>query len=175
MNLLNLKFYLKKQIIFTLLLVNGFFNLLEGNLNAQTNSIQTGSTNSLKVSLSNTIGVTTTANSTDNLELENQAVLILEPGSTIQDSFGESDEEGGNINASFDISPNGSSVGISGLQAKNNYIIGEGTYFSSSMKTKDEENTTAIKGDASAGLYHDMTLQIDQTTSSFTSSFSQNF
>ena len=43
------------------------------------------------------------------------------------------------------------------------------------MKTKDEENTTAIKGDASAGMYHDMTLKIDQTVSSFTSSFSQNF
>ena len=55
------------------------------------------------------------------------------------------------------------------------YIIGEGTYFSSTMKTKDEENTTAIKGDASAGLFHDMTLKIDQTVSSFTTSFSQNF
>ena len=62
-----------------------------------------------------------------------------------------------------------------GLKAKNNYIIGEGTFFSSTMKTKDEENTTAIKGDASAGMYHDMTLKIDQTVSSFTSSFSQNF
>jgi len=146
-----------------------------GDLSAQTNSIQTGSTNSFKVSLSNTIGVTTSADSTDNLEIDNQAVLVLEPGSSIQDSFGEGDEAGENVTASFDISPNGSNVGITGLQAKNNYIIGEGTYFSSTMKTKDEENTTAVKGDASAGLYHDMTLKIDQTTSSFSSSFSQNF
>ena len=146
-----------------------------GDLSAQTNSIQTGSTNSFKVSLSNTIGVTTSADSTDNLEVENQAVLVLEPGSSIQDSFGEGDEAGENVTASFDISPNGSNVGITGLQAKNNYIIGEGTYFSSTMKTKDEKNTTAVKGDASAGLYHDMTLKIDQTTSSFSSSFSQNF
>ncbi len=146
-----------------------------GDLSAQTNSIQTGSTNSFKVSLSNTIGVTTSADSTDNLEIDNQAVLVLEPGSSIQDSFGEGDEAGENVTASFDISPNGSNVGITGLQAKNNYIIGEGTYFSSTMKTKDEKNTTAVKGDASAGLYHDMTLKIDQTTSSFSSSFSQNF
>ena len=83
--------------------------------------------------------------------------------------------QGDSVTASFDISPNGSSVDINGLQAKNNYIIGDGTYFSSTMKTKDEENTTAIKGDASAGMYHDMTLKVDQTNSSFTSSFSQNF
>jgi hypothetical protein len=171
---LGLKSAIKKNLIINPLLF-GTFLFLTGDLNAQTNSIQTGSTNSLKVSLSNTIGVTTSADSTDNLEIENQAVLILEPGSSIQDSFGEGDEQGQSVSASFDISPNGSSVGIAGLQAENNYIIGEGTYFSSTMKTKDEENTTAIKGDASAGLYHDMTLKIDQTVSSFTSSFSQNF
>jgi len=172
---LNFKSINKKNLIINPLLFPGILLFLMGSLNAQTNSIQSGSTNSLKVSLSNTIGVTTTANSTDNLEIDNQAVLVLEPGSTIQDSFGEGDEQGDSVTASFDISPNGSSVDINGLKAKNNYIIGDGTYFSSTMKTKDEENTTAIKGDASAGMYHDMTLKIDQTVSSFTSSFSQNF
>ena len=166
---------INKNLIIYPFLLFGTFLLLISDLKAQTNSIQTGSTNSLKVSLSNTIGVTTSADSTDNLEIDNQAVLVLEPGSSIQDSFGEVDEQGENVSANFDISPNGSSVDITGLQAKNNYIIGEGTYFSSTMKTKDEENTTAIKGDASAGLFHDMTLKIDQTVSSFTSSFSQNF
>ena len=144
-------------------------------LSAQTNSIQTGSTNSLRVSLSNTIGVSTTANITDNLEVENQAVLILDPGSTIQDSFGEGDEEGQAVTAVFEVGPNGSSAGITGLQANNNYIIGEGTFFSSTMKTKDEDNSTPVNGDASAILIHDMTLKIDQTNSSFTQSFSQNF
>ncbi len=173
--MLNFKSINKKNLIINPFVFPGILLFLMGGLNAQTNSIQSGSTNSLKVSLSNTIGVTTTANSTDNLEIDNQAVLVLEPGSTIQDSFGEGDEQGDSVTASFDISPNGSSVDINGLKAKNNYIIGDGTYFSSTMKTKDEENTTAIKGDASAGMYHDMTLKIDQTVSSFTSSFSQNF
>lgn len=144
-------------------------------LSAQTNSIQTGSTNSLKVSLSNTIGVSTTANVTDNLEVDNQAVLILDPGSTIQDSFGEGDEGGQGVTAVFEVGPSGSSAGISGLQANNNYIIGEGTFFSSTMKTKDEDNSTPVNGDASASLFHDMTLKVDQTNSSFTQSFSQNF
>ena len=173
--MLNFKSFNKKNLIINPIFFPGIILLLMGGLNAQTNSIQSGSTNSLKVSLSNTIGVTTTANSTDNLEIDNQAVLVLEPGSSIQDSFGEGDEEGDSVTASFDISPNGSSVDIDGLKAENNYIIGEGTFFSSTMKTKDEENTTAIKGDASAGMYHDMTLKVDQTVSSFTSSFSQNF
>ena len=166
---------LKNNLIFNPLFYCSVSLFFIGDLNAQTNSIQTGATNTLKVTLSNTIGVTTTADSTDNLEIENQAILILEPGSTIQDTFGESDGQVGIMNASFDISPNGSSADIAGLQAKNNYIVGEGSYFSSTMKTKDEEDKTPIKGDASAGLYHDMSLKIDQTVGSFTSSFSQNF
>ena len=170
-----LNYFIRKKIISSLFTILGFVLISNPNVHPQTNSIQTGSTNSLKVTLSNTIGVTTTANTTDNLEVDNQAVLILEPGSTIQDSIGEDDGAGENVSAIFDISPNGSSVGITGLQAKNNYIIGDGTIFSSSMKTKNEDNTSPIKGDASAGLYHDMTLKIDQTVSSFTSSFSQNF
>jgi len=158
-------------VITTLLLGN-----IQNSYSQTTNSIQTGSTNSLKVSLSNTIGVTTTANTSDNVKVENQAVLILEPGSTIQDSFGEGETEAENMSVSFDISPTGSNVGISGLKAKNNYIIGEGTFFSSSMKTKgDIENDQPVKGSASAGMYHDMSLKVDQVSSSFTSSFSQNF
>lgn len=156
-------------VITTLLLGN-----IQNSYSQTTNSIQTGSTNSLKVSLSNTIGVTTTANTSDNVKVENQAVLILEPGSTIQDSFGEGDSEAENMTVSFDVSPNGSNVGVSGLRAQNNYVIGEGTYFSSSMTTT-ENNDSPAKGDASAGLYHDMSLKIDQTNSSFTSAFSQNF
>ena len=165
----------QKNSVFTNLLV--ITTLLLGyiqNSYSQTNSLQTGATNSLKVSLSNTIGVTTTANTSDNVEVDNQAVLILEPGSTIQDSFGEGDSETENIIVSFDVSPDGSNVDISGLRAQNNYIIGEGTYFSSSMTTI-ENNDSPVKGDASAGLYHEMTLKVDQTNSSFTSAFSQNF
>jgi len=151
-----------------------FLGNIQNSFSQTTNSLQTGSTNSLKVSLSNTIGVTTTANTTDNVKVDNQAILILEPGSTIQDSFGEGDSEAENMNVSFDVSPNGSNVGVSGLRAQNNYVIGEGTYFSSSMTTA-ENNDSPVKGDASAGMYHDMILKIDQTNSSFTSSFSQNF
>ena len=145
------------------------------NSNAQTNnSLQTGSTNSLKISLTNTIGVTTTANTTDNLIVENEAVLNLKENSKIQDSFGEGDSEAENMSVSFDVSPNGSNVGISGLKASNEYIIDKGTRFRSSM-VSEAGNTEKLNGTASAGLYHDMTLQVEQTNSSFTSAFSQSF
>jgi hypothetical protein len=151
-----------------------FLFFIPSNLFAQTNSIQTGSTNSLKVSLSNTFGVSTSAIASENLIVNNKASLILEEGSTIQDTFGDGDSQGESVAASFDISPNGSNVSVSGLQAQNNYIIGPGSEFISTMETK-EGNTTAQNGDASANMYHDMALKVEQTNSSFTSSFSQNF
>ena len=167
------KFFRNLILIKSILLAG--HNCLTLTSNAQTNnSLQTGSTNSLKISLSNTIGVTTTANTTDNLIVENEAVLILKENSKIQDNFGEGDTEAENMSVSFDVSPNGSNVGISGLRASNEFIIDEGTRFSSSMVSK-EDNTELIKGTATAGMYHDMTLQVDQTNSSFTSAFSQNF
>ena len=126
----------------------------------------------LSITLSNTMGVSTSADVTENLEVNNQANLVIAPGSTITDDIGDDSQS---VTGDFIVTPTGATLDIQGLQAKNNYIIGEGTYFSSTMKTKDEENTTAIKGNASAGLYHDMTLKIDQTVSSFTSSFSQTF
>ena len=67
-------------------------------------------------------------------------------GSTIQDQFGEGDSEGESMGASFDISPNGANVSISGLQAQNNYLIGPNSKFISTMKTK-EGNTTKQNGD----------------------------
>ena len=171
MNIINQFFNINKKYISVYF---GLIFLTSQNLFAQTNSIQTGSTNSLKVTLSNTIGVSTTANASENLIVENQAELDLLEGSTIQDQFGDGDSQGESMAASFDISPNGSNVSISGLQAQNNYEIGPDSKFVSTMKTK-EGNTTKQKGDASASMFHDMSLRVEQTNSSFTSSFSQNF
>ena len=169
-----LNLFYKKFSLFKFIFLSGYIFFQFPITNAQTsNSIQTGSTNSLRVSLSNTIGVTTTSNSSDNVEVENIAILELRPGSKIQDNFGGDDTEAENMNVSFDVTPTGSSVGISGLKSQNEYIIDRGE-FSSSMISK-EGNTDPIQGTAKAGLYHDMTLQIDQTTSSFNSAFSQNF
>ena len=119
------------------------------------------------------MGVSTSADVTENLEVNNQANLVLAPGSTIQDEIGDENQS---VTGDFVITPTGSSLDIKGLQAKNNYIIDEGTYFFSEMKTVDDPNPEiATNGNASSNLVHSMTITIDQTNSSFTSSFSESF
>ena len=140
---------------------------------AQTrNTLSTGSSNRLSISLTNTMGVTTSADSASNVEIDNEAVLILDPESEIQDNF-NSDGEG--LSGDFVVSPNGASYNIKGLQAKNNYIIGDGSYFKSTMKSNVTDPEKPIRGEAFAGLTHNMTLTVDQTNSSFTQAFSQDF
>ena len=140
---------------------------------SQTASIQTGNSQRLSITLSNTMGVSTSSNVTENLEVNNQANLIIEPGSTIQEEVGDDTLS---VTGDFVVTPTGSSLDIQGLQAKNNYIIGEGTYFFSEMNTIDDPNPEiATSGNASANLNHSMTIMIDQTNSSFTSSFSESF
>tara|TARA_E500000331_G_scaffold75855_1_gene71089 strand:+ start:889 stop:1389 length:501 start_codon:yes stop_codon:yes gene_type:complete len=140
---------------------------------SETASIQTGSSQRLSITLSNTMGVSTSADVTENLEVNNQANLVIEPGSTIQEEVGD---ETLSVTGDFVVTPTGSSLDIQGLQAKNNYIIGEGTYFFSEMNTVDDPNPEiATTGNASSNLVHSMTITIDQTNSSFTSSFSESF
>ena len=118
------------------------------------------------------MGVRTTADATSNVEVNNEAVLILDPESKIQDSF---DSSGEGISGDFVVSPNGASYNIKVLQAKNNYIIGDGSYFKSTMKSNVTDPEKPIRGEAFAGLTHNMTLTVDQTNSSFTQAFSQDF
>tara|TARA_B100000212_G_C27148908_1_gene436620 strand:+ start:135 stop:635 length:501 start_codon:yes stop_codon:yes gene_type:complete len=150
-----------------------FFTVLTNEkILAQTqNSLQLGTSNRLSVTLSNTIGVQTSANGSENLDIDNEANLVLKPGSTIQDSFGSEDNP--DISGEFTVSPNGASFNLTGLVAENNYEIGEGTKFTSVMKNIDKDKPS--NGNASSSLFHNMTLTVDQTNSSFTSSFSQDF
>lgn len=149
-----------------------FAFLVNSQTKAQTqNTLQIGSTNRLSISLSNTIGVQTSANGSENLDINNEANLELKPGSTIQDSFGSQDNP--EISGEFTVSPNGANFDITGLVAENNYIIGDNTYFLSEMKNIDKDKPS--NGNASSSLFHNMTLTVDQTNSSFTTSFSQDF
>ena len=140
---------------------------------AQTrNTLSTGSSNRLSISLTNTMGVTTSADAASNVEIDNEAILILDPESEIQDNFNSNGE---GLSGDFVVSPNGASYNITGLQAKNNYIIGDGSYFKSTMKSNVTDPEKPIRGEAFAGLTHNMTLTVDQTNSSFTQAFSQDF
>ena len=140
---------------------------------AQTqNTFSTGSTNRLSISLTNTMGVTTSADAASNVDIDNEAVLFLDPDSEIQDNF---NSDGGGLSGDFVVSPDGASFDVTGLQAKNNYIIGDGSYFKSTMKSNVTDPEKPIRGEAFAGLTHNMTLTVDQTNSSFTQAFSQDF
>ena len=164
-----------KNILDSLLSTSLFFSFIGLPAISETvqNSFSSGSSNKLKVTLSNTMGVTTSANVTSNLVVDNEATLNIEPGSTIQDSFGN---ENGEIGGELIVTPTGTNFELSGLSAQNNYIIGDGTYFKSIMQTVDEPDPDiAISGTASSGITHSMILEVDQTNSSFTQSFSTNF
>jgi len=140
---------------------------------SQTDSIQTGSSQKLSITVSNTMGVSTSADVTENLEVNNQANLVIAPGSTITDDIGDDSQS---VTGDFIVTPTGASLDIQGIQTKNNYILGEGTYFFSEMKTIDNPNPEiATSGNASSNLVHSLTITVDQTNSSFTSSFSQSF
>ena len=84
--------------------------------------------------------------------------FLSDPESEIQDNF-NSDGEG--LSGDFVVSPIGASYNIQGLQAKNNYIIGDGTYFKSTIKSNVTDPEKPIRGET-LGLTH-MTLTVDQT------------
>ena len=161
--------------------VNSFFYLFTAILSIinypvlsnVTDSIQTGTSQRLSITVSNTMGVSTSADVTENLEVNNQANLVIEPGSTIQDEIGDDQQS---VTGDFVVSPTGASIDISGINTKNNYIIGEGTYFFSEMKTVDDPDPEIkTTGNASSNLIHDLSITVDQTNSSFTQSFSRSF
>tara|TARA_B100000212_G_scaffold247297_1_gene188898 strand:- start:97 stop:609 length:513 start_codon:yes stop_codon:yes gene_type:complete len=168
--------FLKLKFLFTILT-----SLLLNNLSsvfAQTNSIQTGSTNKLTISLQNEIGVRTTANVTGDAIVTNKAELELEPGSKITDSFSNEDDPG--VSGEFIVTPTGSSFNLTGLVSENEYLIQKAD-FSSEITNIDPITKEVIdtgqpaNGSASSSLFTNMVLDVEQTNSSFTSTFSSNF
>ena len=137
-------------------------------------SLDSGSRSRTSISLSNTMGVYTNLETTPNVQGSVDANLVIEPGSTIQDSFGGAIPGASSITGAVVVTPNSANIDLQGLAAQNNYIVGSGTQFSSSLKTIDGMPGSSV-GKASTGMSHSMTLTIDQSNSSFANSFSQNF
>ena len=165
-----ISFFKTKHVVYIFLVISSIINFP---VLSQTNSIQTGNSQRLSITVSNTMGVSTSADVTENLEVNNQANLVIEPGSTIQDEIGDDQQS---VTGDFVVSPTGASIDISGINTKNNYIIGEGTYFFSEMKTVDDPDPEIETiGNASSNLIHNLSITVDQTNSSFTQSFSRSF
>ncbi len=145
---------------------------------SQTNSIQTGVTNKLTINLRNEIGVSTSANVKGDAVVNNKAELELKEDSKITKNFSSEDDPG--ISGDFVVTPTGSSFNLTGLVAANEYIIKKAE-FSSEITNQDPTtgeligNGEPVSGDASSSLFTNMVLDVEQTNSSFTSSFSSNF
>ena len=146
-----------------------------------TSNVGTGTTARTQITLSNTMGVYTQLDTSPNVQSSLQSNLNIEPGSTIQDSFGQGDQ--GALKGTISVTPTSANIDITGLKTQNNYIIGPGTEFSSTMKSLHGADCTGAcaqydgqtRGSSGVGMVHNMSLTVDQTTSSFSNSFSQNF
>ena len=157
-----------QQIIFS-----SFFYFTKPVLSEGQESFSSGASNKMKITLSNTMQVTTSANTTSNMIVDNEGALFIEPGSTIQDSFGD---ETGNITGELIVTPTGSNFELNGISTKNNYIIGEGTYFKSSLKSiENPDPDIPLTGNASSGITHNMVMDVEQVNSTFSTSFSTRF
>ena len=66
------------------------------------NSLNSGTSNSLNITINNSFGVTTSANHNSNMISNNNAVLVLEPGSRVTDNIGEN---GDSLSADFIVTP----------------------------------------------------------------------
>ena len=168
--------YLKVSNIFFVLLSASFVFLFSPSYSQVRTSLDSGSRSRTSISLSNTMGVYTNLETTPNVQGFVDANLVIEPGSTIQDSFGGAIPGASSITGAVNVTPTSANIDLQGLAAKNNYIVGSGTQFSSNLKTIEGTNYPGSGvGKASTGMNHSMSLTIDQTNSSFSNSFSQNF
>tara|TARA_Y100000739_G_C20501843_1_gene415312 strand:+ start:356 stop:901 length:546 start_codon:yes stop_codon:yes gene_type:complete len=167
--------YMKSYLRIILLLL--IFSIHDNRTFSQTNSIQTGVTNKLTINLKNEIGVRTTANIKGDAIVTNKGEFELKEDSTIKESFSSEDDP--NISGDFVVTPTGASFNLTGLVAENEYIIKKAE-FSSEITNQDPITgeligTGPVSGDASSSLFTNMVLDVEQTNSSFTTSFSSNF
>lgn len=140
----------------------------------QTQNISTGTKESFSYSIQNTFGVTTSASGSSNLEINNEAVLKIKAGSTIQNSVGAKDDSEASIK--YIATPTGGNIDLKNIEANNNYIIDEGTSFRSTMKTiANPDPNKSMTGNASASAVQTMTITVDRSSSTFFNSFSSNF
>ena len=156
---------------------------VESSYAQDTNQLSSGNTQRTTVSFTNTFGVYSQLNVTPNVSGTVSGSLNVEPGSSVKSDFGANSDS---LKQVVNITPTSSSVTIDGMKSSNDYRIAPGTSFSTDLKTltsaecSASESCKAYKdgpanGSAGSGMQHAMTLTIEQTTSSFSNSFSQKF
>ena len=134
-----------------------------------------GSKENFSYSITSQYGVQTSGSATANMVLDNRALLIIAPNSTLTNKIGGSD---GKSSVNFDSTSTGANLNINGLTGQNNWIIQQAE-FSSTLKTADNLTADQQKmnqlGNGSALGVHTTTLNIEKSNSSFQTTFNQSF
>jgi len=135
------------------------------------NNTTTGSNKSFTFQVQSTYGVSTSASASPNLKVETEAVLNLQKDSYITNSAGK---VGGSTGATITTTPNGTNAALSGITADNKFLIDQGTKFRAALSTSEVDGQPSF-GNASASAFHNLTVSVTDSQSSFVNSVRQNF
>ena len=114
--------------------------------------------------IQSTYGTSTSAQVNGNMVADTEAVLKLKSGTKLTNKSGDAS---GNSSVVFTATPSGANVNLSGLTGENLFLIDDGTYFRSALKTIDNPNPTITSsGTASATASHAMTITIEKSANS---------
>ena len=163
----------KSYLIFLYLVLNSFHLASRAQIGGIERRFGTSSTNSFGYEINSTIGTQTSANVSGNLEANTEAILNLSKGTKISNKIGD---DSGNASATFSATPNGANVNLSGITGENLFLIENGTKFKSSLKMKEDFDTSISSvGEASSFAVQNTRVQVQRSTSSFINSFQQSF
>jgi hypothetical protein len=136
------------------------------------NNTSFGSNKSFTYSVQSTYGVTTNVNASSNLKVFADAVLNLQKDSYITNSAGKVGD--GGTTATFNTSPNGTTVALTGITADNKFLIDAGTSFKASVESVTQDGNQYV-GTATANATHTLTLSVNNGESSFFNTLKENF
>jgi hypothetical protein len=101
------------------------------------------------------------------------ATVILAPGGFITNKIGD---DNGNASATFNASPNGSSVNLQGVTGENLFLLEGGSTFTSNIETvENPDPSLPVRGSASATAIQTTIVDVNYGEESFQSSYQQNF
>jgi len=165
-----LKFSLQFQFLLSVASVGLFFLAFNNKIHAQIapgmREITKGSSTQTVFSyrIQSTYGTSTSAQVNGNMTADTEAVLKLKSGSKLTNKAGDAS---GNSSAIFVATPSGANVKLSGLTGENLFLIDDGTFFRSALKTIDNPNPALTSiGNASATATHSMTITIEKNANS---------
>ena len=102
-----------------------------------------------------------------------KANVTLAPGGYITNKIGD---DSGNAGATFDASPNGSTVQLQGVTGENLYLLEGGSTFTINIETvENPDPSKAVRGTSRATAIQTTIVDVNYGSESFQSSFEQTF